>query len=281
MLSAEEIRDYFYTETRDLAIESIELVETKNSYFDTIDCYHVSTVQGIDFYIFTGDTTLTNLYPVKTGQTLNECYYMHVGFIAEYSSRVINRNFILDFIKDTTVFPILDRRMREISDELALEKNASQLSGLANQIRECYLTLTDYLMNRLRTSNPEFKNDNFKDNLEEFLKVVLPGKQSETRRNTINTIAQKGWKLNSELVHKDSVTVFDLLISFNILQLVVSCVSNVITGNNMPLNKIKCPRCKGENYILQQNSEKLNFEYVCESCGCTFDVPFDDLIKKF
>ena len=129
MLSAEEIRDYFYTETRDLAIESIELVETKNSYFDTIDCYHVSTVQGIDFYIFTGDTTLTNLYPVKTGQTLNECYYMHVGFIAEYSSRVINRNFILDFIKDTTIFPILDRRMREISDELAPEKNASQLSG--------------------------------------------------------------------------------------------------------------------------------------------------------
>ena len=38
MLSAEEIRDYFYAETRDLAIESIELVETKNSYFDTIGC---------------------------------------------------------------------------------------------------------------------------------------------------------------------------------------------------------------------------------------------------
>lgn len=281
MLTEKEVKEYFYAETRDIEIKTIELVETKYSYFDTVDCYHVSTDQGVDFYIFTGDTTLTNLYPAYPVQTLEECYYMHVGFIAEYSSTAINRNFILDFIKDTTVFPILDRRMHEIAEELAPGRNSSQLNGLANQIRDCYITLTDYLMNKLRTRNPDFKNDNFKDNLEEFLKIVLPGKQSETRRNTVNTIAQKGWKLNSELVHKDSVTVFDLLISFNILQLVVSSVSNVITGNNMPLNKIKCPRCKGEHHILQQNSEKSAFEYVCESCGCTFDISFDELIKEF
>lgn len=281
VLNADEVKEYFYAETKDIEINTIELVETKYSYFDTIDCYHVSTHQGINFFIFTGDTTLTNLYPVRTGQTLNEYYYMHVGFIAEYSSTAINRNFILDFIKDTTVFPILDRRMQEIADELAPGRNASQLSGLANQIRECYIVLTDYLMNKLRTRNSDFKNDNFKDNLEEFLKIVLPGKQSETRRNTINTIAQKGWKFNSELVHKDSITVFDLLTSFNILQLVVSSLSNIITGNNMPLNKIKCPRCKGEHHILQQNSDNSNFEYVCESCGCTFEVSFDELIKDF
>lgn len=41
-----------------MEIDSIELAETKYSYFDTIDCYHVSTIQGIDFYIFTGDTTV-------------------------------------------------------------------------------------------------------------------------------------------------------------------------------------------------------------------------------
>lgn len=279
--NADEIRVYFYNETEDFEIASMELVETKYSYFDTVDCYHISTVQGVDFYVFTGDTTMTNLYPVRNDQTLDELYYMHVGFIAEYSSMAIRRNFILDFIKDTSVFPILDRRMSEISEELVPGKNASQLSGLANQIRDCYITLTDYLMNKLRTNNPEFKNDNFKDNLEEFLKIVLPGKQSEVRRNTINTIAQKGWKLNSELVHKDSVTVFDLLISFNILQLVVSSVSNVVVGNNMPLNKIKCPRCKGENHILQQNSEHADYEYVCESCGCIFEVSIDKLIKEF
>lgn len=281
MYNADEIREYFYNETEDFEIASMELVETKYSYFDTVDCYHVSTMQGVDFYVFTGDTTMTNLYPVRNDQTLDELYYMHVGFIAEYSSMAIRRNFILDFIKDTSVFPILDRRMHEILEELVPGKNASQLSGLANQIRDCYITLTDYLMNKLRTNNPEFKNDNFKDNLEEFLKIVLPGKQSEVRRNTINTIAQKGWKLNSELVHKDSVTVFDLLISFNILQLVVSSVSNVVVGNNMPLNKIKCPRCKGENHILQQNSEHADYEYICESCGCTFEVSIDRLIKDF
>lgn len=281
MLNADEVKAYFYAETKDIEIDTIELVDTKHSYFDTVDCYHISTDKGIEFYVFTGDTTLTNLYPILPGQTLNECYYMHVGFIAEYSSVAINRNFILDFIKNTTVFPILDRRMHEIADELAPEKNASQLSGIANQIRDCYITLTDYLMNKHRTHNPDFKNDNFKDNLEEFLKIILPGKQSESRRNTINIIAQKGWKLNSELVHKDSITVFDLLISFNILQLVVSSLSNVITGNNMPLNKIKCPRCKGEHHILQQNSDKSDYEYVCKSCGCIFDISFDDLIKKF
>ena len=221
-----------------------------------------------------------NLYPVRNGETLNECYYKHVGFIAEYSSSAINQNFILDFIKDTSVFPILHRRITEIADDIVPEKNASQLSGLANQIRDCYITLTDYLMNKVRSHNPEFKNDNFKDNLSEFLMIVLPGKQSETRRNVINSIAQKGWKMNSELVHKDSVTVFDIMISFNILQLVVSSLSNIIVGNNMPLNKIKCPRCKGENYSLQQNSEIRDYKYLCDSCGFVFDVSFDAIIKK-
>lgn len=281
MLNKDEVREYFYNETEDFEISSMELVETKHSYFDTIDCYRISTVQGFDFYVFTGETTLTNIYPVRNEQTLLELYYLHVGFIAEFSSMAISRNFILDFIKDTSIFPILNRRMHEISQELAPGKNASQLSGLANQIRDCYITLSDYLMNKLRTSNTAFKNDNFKDNLEEFLKIVLPGKQSEVRRNVLNTIAQKGWKLNSELIHKDSVTVFDLLISFNILQLVVSSVSNIIVGNNMPFNKIKCPRCKGENHILQQNSKNAQFEYVCEACNYTFEVSLDEIIKEF
>lgn len=281
MLNIDEVKEYFYNETEDFEISSMELVETKHSYFDTIDCYRISTVQGFDFYVFTGETTLTNIYPVRNEQTLLELYYLHVGFIAEFSSMAISRNFILDFIKDTSVFPILNRRMHEISQELAPGKNASQLSGLANQIRDCYITLSDYLMNKLRTSNPAFKNDNFKDNLEEFLKIVLPGKQSEVRRNVLNTIAQKGWKLNSELIHKDSVTVFDLLMSFNILQLVVSSVSNIIVGNNMPFNKIKCPLCKGENHILQQNSKNAQFEYVCEACNYTFEVSLDEIIKEF
>ena len=280
MWDIENVKEYFYNETKDFEITEAVLEETKNSYFDTIDCYRIKTIQGIDFFVFVGGTTLVNLYPVRSGETLDECYYKHVGFIAEYSSSAINRNFILDFIKDTSVFPILHRRMEEIGDDITLEKNASQLSGLANQIRECYITLTDYLMNKVRSQNPDFKNDNFKDNLSEFLTIVLPGKQSETRRNVLNSIAQKGWKMNSELVHKDSVTVFDIMISFNILQLVVSSLSNVIVGNNMPFNKIKCPRCKGENHSLQQSSEIRDYKYICDSCGFVFDVSLDSIIKK-
>lgn len=162
-----------------------------------------------------------------------------------------------------------------------MEKNASELSGLANQIRECYLILTDYLMNKIRSQNIEFKNDNFKDNLSEFLAYVLPGKQSETRRNVISIIAQKGWKMNAELVHKDSVTIFDIMISFNILQLVVSTISNIIVGNNMPFNKIKCPYCKGENHSMLQDSESKEYYYICDDCKRKFKVSLDEMIKKF
>ena len=278
---SKQVEEFFYNETKDFEIAKIELVETKYAYYDTVDCYFISTVQGCDFYVFVGDSTLTNLYPARKDETLNECYYKHIGFIAEYSSVAVNSNFILDFIKNTSVFPILDRRMLEISKDITLDKNASQLIGIANQIRDCYTTLTDYLMNKIRTQNVEFKNDNFKDNLEEFLKIILPGKQSETRRNVVNAIAQKGWKLTSELVHKDTITVFDILMSFNILQLVVSNLSNIITGNNMPFNKVKCLRCKGERHSLQQNSESKDYVYLCEDCGYTFNVSLDEIVKDF
>lgn len=279
MWDIEKVNEYFYRETKDFIITNTTLVETKYSYFDTIDCYKIETDQDVNFYVFVGDTTLVNLYPTRQDETLDECYYKHVGFIAEYASKALHRNFIMDFIKDTSVFPILDRRIMEIKEEITLDKNASQLSGLANQIRDCYLTLTDYLINKNRTQNPEFKNDNFKDNLAEFLTIVLPGKQSETRRNVINTIAQKGWKMNSELVHKESITVFDILVSFNILQLIVSTFSNIIVGNNMPFNKIKCPCCKGEKHIIQQNNDSVDYSYVCKDCGCVFDVSLKEIIK--
>lgn len=280
MWNVKEAEEYFYAETSNAEISEIALAETKDSYFDHINCFRIVTTAGHVFYIFNGDATLTNIYPARPDESLDECYYKHVGFIAEYASKAIEQNFVLNFIKDTSVFPILDRRMHEISADITLEKNASQLSGLANQIRECYIILTDYLMNKARSHNPEFKNDNLKDNLAEFLAYILPGKQSETRRNVINTIAQKGWKMNAELVHKDSVTVFDILISFNILQLVVSSVSNVIVGNNMPFNKIKCPRCKNEDHIMQQDSESLDYKYICKNCGYVFDVPLDSIIKE-
>lgn len=271
---------YFYTETVGMKISKIDLIEIKSTYFDTIKCFRIITDDEYTFYIFSGEATLTNIYPARKDESLDECYYKHVGFIAEYASSALNQNFLLNFIKDTTVFPILDRQMKEIESEITLKKNASQLSGLANQIRDCYITLTDYLMNKVRSRNNDFKNDNFKDNLAEFLTYVLLGSQSETRRNVINTIAQKGWKMNAELVHKDSVTVFDIMVSFNILQLVVSSISNIIVGNNMPFNKIKCPRCKGEKHIMQQDSESKDYQYICEDCGCKFAVSLDEIIKK-
>ncbi len=279
-MTKEEVLEYFYCETRGFDVIEIILVETKTSYLWQVQCYLINTNQGVSFYVFAGDSLPVNLYPIREGETLDECYYKHIGFMTELCSKTINNNFILNFIEDYSIFPILDRRINEIENDITLDKNANQLSGIANQIRDCYLNLTDYLMNKMRTSNPEFKNDNFTSNLEEFLKLIIPGKKSETRRNTINGIAQKGWKLNSELVHKDSITVFDVLVSINILRLLVSTVSNLIVGNNMPFNKVKCPHCQSEKHTMEKNAIQKDYEYVCEDCGTKFNVSLEEIIKK-
>lgn len=281
MKKIKEIETYFYNETADFTIKEIKFIEKRASYLDQIDCYLVTTDQNINFYIFSGTCVPMNLYSIKKDETLDECYYMHLGFMAELCSQSINNNFILDFIRDYSVFPILDRKLNEISKSINLNKNASQLNGVANQIRDCYLTLTDYLMNKVRTNNSNFKNDNFKDNLEEFLKTALPGSQSETRRNVINGIAQKGWKLNSELVHKDSVTIFDILISYNTLQLIISTISNLIVGDDMPFNKIKCPNCESERFTMLKAENQKEYQYMCKDCKTSFNVPVGDIVKRF
>lgn len=278
-MAQSEIEAYFYEETEGLEISKITLVETKAAYLWTINCYLIETSQGISFYVFEGDTLPTNLYPIKNNVTLEEYYYLHIGLMTELCSRSVANNFIINFMDNYTIFPILDRRMAEIEKDITLEKNSSQLSGIANQIRECYLNLTDYLVNKVRSKNPSFKNDNFTDNLEEFLRLIIPGKQSETRRNTINSIAQKGWRLNSELIHKDSVTIFDIMISFNVLQLLISIICNLIVGNNMPFNKIKCPTCQGENHDMIKTASE-DYEYVCKDCKTHFNVPLERIVKK-
>lgn len=274
-----DIESYFYNETKGFEIERLTLAETKSSYLWTIECYFVETKQKTNFYVFVGDTLPTNLYPIKDSESLNELYYMHIGVMTELCSDSVANNFIKKFIGNYSVFPILDRRFNEIANEIEVKRNSNQLSGIANQIRDCYLTLTDYLMNKVRTTNPEYKNANFTANLEEFLKLIIPGSQSETRRNTINGIAQKGWKFNSELVHKDSVTVFDLLTSFNTIQLITSTISNLLVGNNMPFNKIKCPVCQCEEYTLIKNSGK-ELNCICKVCNTHYNVTLENIIRE-
>lgn len=275
-----EIESYFHNETDGFEVSKITLVETKASYLWTIKCYLVETIQGTNFYVFSGDTLPTNLYPITKNITLEECYYIHIGFMTELCSKSVANNFIVEFLDNFSIFPILDRRMNEINIDITLEKNSSQLSGIANQIRECYLNLSDYLMNKCRTGNPDYKNGNFVSTLQEFLKIIIPGNQSETRRNTINGIASKGWKLNSELIHKESITVFDILTSCSIFKLVVSIICNLIVGNNMPFNKIKCPTCQGEKHFLIKTDAK-EYKYVCKDCEAFFYVPLENIVKRF
>ena len=274
------IEEYFYKETKDFEIVETQFIETRSSYFSEINCYKIITIQNIDFYIFQSDTIPTNLYPALPDETLDDCYYKHIGFMATYCSDALDNNFILSFLNTFSLFPILDRRISEIEKEITLDKNANQLSAIANQIRDCYLYLTDYLINKKISSNPNFKQDNFTDNLSEFLNIILPGAESEKRRTTINGIAKKGWQFNSNLIHKDSITVFDILISFNTLQLIVSTISNLMVGNDMPFNKIKCPNCNSEKHTMRKNKNSNSYVYRCNDCGEDFEVDIKTLIKK-
>lgn len=274
------IEQYFYNETKGFKIAKLELVDQKASYFDTVDCYLIETTLGYRFYVFKGNITYTNLYPVREGETLEEVYYKHIGFIAEFTSEITSKNFILDFSKDFYIFPILDRKLAKLYEQITLDKDSSQLMGIANQIRDCYLDLSSYLMDKNKTKNTQFKQDNFKDNFCEFLNLIIPGKKSETRRNTFNGIAKKGWDYNSELVHKDSITIFDIMTSFNILSLIISITSNLLTGNDMPFNKIKCPKCGGEDHKIQKDENSSNYLYNCEFCGNVFEVDLCEIIKN-
>lgn len=273
------IREYFENETDDFHIKDITLACTKNSYLFSIKCYYITTEEGIDFYVFYSDTIPTNLYPIRDGETLDECYYKHIGLMTELCSNNISNNFILEFLNNNSIFPIIERKLTGIAKEINPSKNSTQLKGIANQIRDCYLDLTDYLMNKSRTQNLNFKNDNFKGNYQEFLQMIMPGKQSETRRNVINGIAQKGWIINSELVHKDSVTLFDICISYNILRLIVSTTSNLLVGDNMPFNKIKCPNCQSEHYSMRQDNSREEFVFVCKDCKTKFLSRMEEILR--
>ena len=198
----------------------------------------------------------------------------------ELTSDCVSHNFIVEFVNNNSIFPVVDRKINQIESEIDLSKNATQWKGVANQIRDCYLDLTDYLMNKSRTENDNYKHDNFKINYQEFLNRIIPGKQSEIRRNAINGIVDKGWMLNSELVHKDSITVFDICISLNILKLVVSTTSNLMTGKQMPFNRIKCPNCLSENYSMRLDDNRKEYIYVCKDCKISFTENLEEIFNE-
>lgn len=279
MEEIELVKEYFLGETKDFIINDIKLETTKASYVFNTNCYRITTDKGIQFYVFCSDELPWNLYPILNDESLDEYYYKHIGLMIEKFSSAVANNFLLEYIYNNKIFPIIERKILQIEKEIDLSKEAYQLKGLANQIRDCYVDLSSYLMNRKRTENVDFKQDNFKGNYQEFLKRIIPGKESETRRNTINSIADKGWTLISELVHKDSVTVFDLMLALNTFKLVVSITSNLITGEQMPFNKIKCPNCKSEKYTMRTDEDRKEYVYVCTDCNTRYTMNLEEIVK--
>ena len=57
-------------------------------------------------------------------------------------------------------------------------------------------------------------------------------------------------------------------------------VSNLIVGNNMPFNKVKCPHCQSEKHTMEKNAIQKEYEYVCVDCGTKFNVSLEEIIKK-
>ena len=121
-MKTNEIEAYFYDETEGLEISNNSLIEAKHSYLWTIKCYLIETKQNIRFYLFDGDTLPVNLYPIRESQSLDEYYYLHIGLMTELCSRSVADNFIVDFLDNYSIFPILDRRIAEISADITLKK---------------------------------------------------------------------------------------------------------------------------------------------------------------
>jgi len=78
--------------------------------------------------------------------------------------------------------------------------------------------------------------------------------------------------------HSHSITVFDILTSFNIIRLVSSTICNLLDGNNMPFNKIKCPNCQSEEYSLIKNSDK-ELACICKVCNTHYNIALDNIIR--
>ncbi len=81
---------------------------------------------------------------MRNGESLNECYYKHIGLMTELYSDCISKNFVFEFLNNNSIFPILEIKINSIEKEITPSKNATQLKAVANQIRDCYLEWKKY-----------------------------------------------------------------------------------------------------------------------------------------
>ena len=68
-------------------------------------------------------------------------------------------------------------------------------------------------------------------------------------------------------------------LSYIILQLIVSTTSNLMVGDNMPFNKIKCPNCQSENFSMRQDSTRKEYVYVCKDCKTMYSLEMKEILR--
>ena len=61
MKQIDEVKEYFENETKGFVVDKIELIEHKESYLFSTNCYQVFTKQNVYFYVFCSDNLPTNL----------------------------------------------------------------------------------------------------------------------------------------------------------------------------------------------------------------------------
>ncbi len=258
-------------ETEGFEIDDIQLKETKHSYFDTIKIYEVITKSKVNLWVLTGDHTPMNLYPKKEYDTVESIYYTHIGLIANLCSQTVHDYFILKFIKDKSIFPIVDMKLKEIEKDVKIGVSSLKLLSLANMIRETLLSLSNYLCtNELRNDN-NIKEGDFKNSMDLFIGNLFPGKTNKSRRSFFKNICNEVWTFNSVLVHKKDLTIYDIFNSINSVKLLTSISNNYLTSLEMPFNKGKCPICESEDYIMLKPSNS-NYNYKCKNCGEKYSI---------
>lgn len=274
------IKNYVKNEFNNSQTLVINFIESKTSYFDQIDIYIVE-LDNFKIWVLYGEKIPMNYYPFRSNDTTNLIYYLHIGFMAEYCSKTIHDNFLINFINEYNIFPIVSNKLLEISKKINPSCTALELQAIANMLREILLTISSYVSTENMKKSEDIKNGDYKNSIRIFLNALLPGSENEYRRDYINKTSDTCWNLISILVHKKSINLYDILNAYNLVQLVSSILSNYLTSTIMPFNKVKCPYCHNEKVVMIQNKKVVNqYTFRCKKCKENFIIPIEKFIMK-
>lgn len=271
----QKVADYVHQELAHFQVRSIRFLEEIDNYLGSVFVYKVQTTTH-RYAVFYSEVIPMNVYLWKGKEPLQSLYYTHLGFTSCLCSDAVGRNFLVDFIGTFSFFPVIGRKIAEIEPKLKPGVTALECQGLAAELRSAYVDLGLSLRQAFPEGDPvpseETKKGDFKGNLDFFIAKKWPETASADRRQMMRQMGALAWSSASAMVHDSGVTLYDLLICFNLFKCLVSTLANALVSNDVPLGTPKCPFC-GSDRLRTELDETGGQLYECRQCGHRFSVP--------